>query len=121
MTSLSTCLSRLKNGGVNCCIKLPNGNQVPVTHVGDVQLINNLTLKDTIVVPDFKYNLSISKLCRDSKCVAVFYDEICLLQDYTTRMVKGLGEYKDGLYHLVNSPLEQISPKLLNKGTELLT
>jgi len=122
MTSLSNCLSRVKNGGINCSIKLPNGNQGLVTLVGDVQLSNNLTLKDTLAIPDFKYNLlSVSKLCRDSKCVVVFYDEICLLQDYATRMVKGLGEYKDGLYHLVNSPLQQISPKLLNKGTELLT
>ena len=121
MTSLSNFLSREKNSGVNCCIKLPNGNQVSVTHVGDVQLSNNLTLKDILVVLDFKYNLpSVSKLYRDSKCVAVFYDEVCLLQDYATRVINGLGEYRDGLYHLLNSPLEQISPKLLNKGAELL-
>jgi len=94
MTSLSSCLSRVKNNGVNCCIKLPNGNQVLVTHVGDVHLSNDLTLKDILAVLDFKYNvLSISKLCRDSNCVVVFYDEIFLLQDYATRKVKGLGEY----------------------------
>jgi len=122
MTSLSSCLFKIRNNGANCCIKLRNGNQVPITHVGDVQLSNDLTLNVTLVVPNFKYNLlSVSKLCRDSKCVDVFCYEICLLQNYATRKVKGLAEDRDGFYHLVNSPLEQISPELLNKGNRLLT
>ena len=50
--------------------------------MGDVQLCNDLILKEILVVPAFKYNLlSISKLCKDSNCVAIFHDEICLLQD----------------------------------------
>ena len=80
MTSLSSCLSRVNSSGLNCCIKLSNGGQVPITHVGDVKLCNDLTLQKTLVVPEFKYNLlSISKLCKDSNCIAIFHNNICLL------------------------------------------
>jgi len=83
MTSLSSCLSKMRENGNNCCIKLPNGDQVFVAQIGDVHLSNDLTLVDTLVVPEFHYNLmSVSKLCRDSKCLAIFGDTYCLLQDY---------------------------------------
>ena len=121
MTSLPSCLSRMKENGNTCSIKLPNGNQVPIAQIGDVQLSNDLTLLDILVAPEFQYNLlSVSKFCRDSKCLAVFGDTCCLLQDCATGKVKGLGEFRNGLYHLVNSPLENISPELLCKGHRLL-
>jgi len=65
--------------------------------------------------------MSVSKLCKDSKCLAVFSEDICLLQDCDTKPVKGLGECRDGLYYLVNTPLEKISPDLLNRGHKLLS
>jgi len=89
--------------------------------VGDVLLCNNLMLKDTLVVPEFKYNmLSVSKLCKDSNYIAIFHDEVCLPQDYAIRQLKGLGEHRDGLYDLVNSSLEKMSPRLLNIGNKIL-
>ena len=109
-------MSKIRHNGVNCCIKLPNGNQLPTDQVGDVQLSNDLVLHNTLVVPDFKYNLmSVSKLCKDNKCLAVFGEDLCLLQDCAIRQLKGIGECRDGLYYLVNSPLKTISPALLNK------
>ena len=109
MTFVSSCLSNVKKTNPNCGIKLPNGSQVPITHVGDMLLCNNLVLKDTLVVPEFRYNLlSMRKLCKDSNCIAIFHDEVCLLQDYATRQLKGLGEHRDGLYDLVNAPREQM-------------
>ena len=50
----------------------------------------------------------------DSNCVAIFHDEICVIQECATRQLKGLGEHRDGLYYLVSSPLKHIYPKLLN-------
>ena len=121
MTSMSSCLDAVKKNGESCCIKLPNGNQVPVAKIGDVHLRNDLTLLDTLVAPEFQYNLlSVSKFCRDNNCLAIFGDSCCLLQDCATGKVKGLGEFKNGLYHLVNSPLEDIPSELLNKGYRLL-
>ena len=80
-----------------------------------------MTLHNTLVVPYFQYNLlSVSKLCRDSKCLVVLSDTVCLLQDCVIRTVKGIGEYKNGLHHLVNASLEHILPELLYKGNRLL-
>ena len=45
MTSLTSCLSSVKSNVINCYIKLPNGGQVPITHMCDVKLCNDLTLK----------------------------------------------------------------------------
>ena len=46
-----------------------------------MHLSNGLILRDTLVVPDFKYNLlSVSKLCKDDACIVIFHDEICLIQ-----------------------------------------
>ena len=86
MTSVSNCVTNAKSNASIYCIKLPNGVQVPITQVGEVQLCNKLVLKDTLMVPAFKYNLlSMSKLYKDSDCVAIFHDEICLLQDCATK------------------------------------
>jgi len=83
MISLSHCLTTVTythHGTTGYCIKLPNGSQEPVTHIGDVKLCNGLVLKDTMVVPDFKYNLlSVHKLCKDNNCIAIFHDEVCLI------------------------------------------
>jgi len=35
--------------------------------------------------------------------------------------LKGLGEHRDGLYYVVNSPLKQISLKLLSIGNKVLS
>lgn len=122
MTSSSKCLPNIKSSEGRCCIKLPNGIQVPITHVGDVQLCNDLVLKEAMVVPTFEYNLLlVSKLCKDSNCAAIFRDQICLIQDYATRQFKGISEHKDGLYQLVNSPLKNISPKLLHIGSKVMS
>jgi len=95
------------NNETTSCIKLPNGTQVPITHIGDVHPCNNLTLKDTLVVPAFKYNLlSVSKLYKDNNCITIFHDEVCETQDYSTRKVKGIGEPRDGLYYLTNVPVQ---------------
>jgi len=86
-----------------------------ITHVGDVQLCNDLTLKGTLVVPAFKYNLLlVSKLCRENKCMAIFHDEVSLIQDCATRKIKGVGEHRDGLYYLVPQHLLRSCNKALN-------
>ncbi|KAJ8435890.1 hypothetical protein Cgig2_010923 [Carnegiea gigantea] len=40
--------------------------------------------------------------------------------DCATRRLKGLGEHRDGLCHLVNSPLKQISSKLLSISNKVM-
>ncbi|GKC84196.1 cysteine-rich receptor-like protein kinase 8, partial [Tanacetum coccineum] len=78
-------------------------------HMTPVQLENGLLLKDVLVVPSFKFSsLSVLKLTEDSQCVVSFYPKFFVVQDLTTRKVKGLGKIKDGLYHLVNVPSNQV-------------
>ncbi|GJW58011.1 retrovirus-related pol polyprotein from transposon TNT 1-94 [Tanacetum coccineum] len=36
-----------------------------------------------------------------------FYPKFCVVQDLTTRKVRGLGKLKEGLYHLVNVPADK--------------
>jgi len=112
MTVVSNCLTNVKNkhnGTGDYCIKLPNGSQDPITHIGDVKLCNDLILKDTVVVPDFKYNfLSVNRLCKDNDCIAIFHDEVCLIQDCATKKLTGIGEPRGGLYYLVSSPMKQV-------------
>ena len=87
-------------------IKLPDGNTSVISHVGKVNLKNGLSLKDVLVVPSFKFSLlSVSKLTEDDQCVVSFYPKFCVVQDLTTKKVKGLGKKRAGLYHLVNVPL----------------
>ena len=93
MTSLPKFLHDIKNNTTTSYIKLPNGTQAPITHVGNMNLFNDLILTETLVVPTLKYNLlSVSKLCRDNDCIAIFHEEICLFQVCAIGKVKGIGE-----------------------------
>nr|GEX80800.1 cysteine-rich RLK (receptor-like protein kinase) 8 [Tanacetum cinerariifolium] len=72
-------------------IKLPNGDTSVISHFGKVQLENGLLLKDEPVVPSFKFSLLyVPKFKKDSQCVVSFYPKFCVVQDLTTRKVKGL-------------------------------
>jgi len=53
MTSLPEHLHHSKNNNTRACIKLPNGTQAKITHIGIVHLNNGLVLKETLVVPTF--------------------------------------------------------------------
>lgn len=94
-------------------INLPNGHTKTVSHVGDLTLENNLTLKDVMCVPSFKHNLmSVQKLTKDSTCYVTFYDRFCLIQDSQKQTLKGIGKVSLGLYYLLNVPLHTIDPRL---------
>nr|GEY18262.1 hypothetical protein [Tanacetum cinerariifolium] len=88
-------------------INLPNGDTSVISHIGKVKLKNGLDLKGVPVVPSFKFSLLfVPKLTEDSQCVVSFYPKFYVVQDLTTRKVKGLGKLKAGLYHLVNVPTD---------------
>ncbi|KAL2897435.1 Retrovirus-related Pol polyprotein from transposon RE2 [Bienertia sinuspersici] len=88
-------------------IKLPNGKYAEITHVGDIRLNNMMTLKRVVYVPDFKQNLlSINKLSNDENLKVLFYPDFCVIQDLHSKKIKGLGRVHNGLYYLVNIPLE---------------
>jgi len=102
-------------------INFPNGNITSITAIGNIKLIHDLVLNDTLVVPDFKFNLlSVSKLTRDNNCVAVFYPELCLIQDCATKTLKAFGKEASGLYHLLEIPVTKMDTKIIAISNKLL-
>lgn len=78
-------------------ITIPNGSKVKVSHSGTVTLSSNITLKDVLYVPEFRFNLiSIPKVCRDMNCHVIFTDYDCYIQS-SSMIPQHLGSFKDGL------------------------
>jgi len=77
-------------------INLPNENTTSITVVGAIRLAHDLVLNDTLIVPEFKFNLlSVSELIRDNNCVAVFYPQVCLIEDYATKTLRAVGRRQE--------------------------
>lgn len=92
-------------------VKLPNGETVPVTHVGIVQLSEHLVLPHVLCVPSFQFNLlSAKKLAQHTSCCLIFLSNSCFLQDLASWTTIGIGEVRGGLYHLLRS---RVSPSAL--------
>lgn len=58
-------------------ITILDGSKIPVFHKETMILINIITLKDVLHVPDFHFFLiSVSKLCKDLHCQMIFFLKI---------------------------------------------
>lgn len=86
--------------GSNNFITIPDGKTVLVTKVGSVHISKELILRDTLYVPEFKFNLiSIHKLCKDLQCSVTFTNTECFHQGPSMRP-QLFGNFKHGLYYL---------------------
>ncbi|KAF8397472.1 hypothetical protein HHK36_016389 [Tetracentron sinense] len=75
-------------------VKLPTGDVTPITHVGSVNLSQDLALHNVLCVPNFHFNLlSISKLTQTLNCAAIFFPTFCVFQDLASRKLIGAGEH----------------------------
>ena len=88
-----------------CKVSLPNGESVEVTYSGTVIINRDVVLHKVLYAPSFKYNLlSISKLCRQQKCMVIFTviftDEYCFMQAPSMKRLQVLGKSHGGLYLL---------------------
>ncbi|XP_074327310.1 uncharacterized protein LOC141665234 [Apium graveolens] len=91
-------------------ITIPNGNKVPVTHIGNVLLHGNIMLKDVLLVPSFQFKLiSTHKLCLDLGCQLIFNSDCCLLQDHSQKGPTLLGKMNNGLYSVDKAVLKNSS------------
>ncbi|KAF5445535.1 hypothetical protein F2P56_034581 [Juglans regia] len=96
---------------VSLSVKLLNGNQVLVTHTGNVQLTKSILLKDVLCVPSFHFNLLLAKkLATSLTCCLVFFSDYCFIQDLLTWTTIGKGEVRHGLYHLLQT---EVAPSTL--------
>lgn len=104
MTSTLSLLSNVKKASSQCTIKLPTGDNVQISHTGDLQLENGLKLLGVLYVPEFNHNLlSIRKLAQDNECHVMFLPDKCVIQNTLLNTVQGIGVLKNGLYYLNNS------------------
>ncbi|XP_071712442.1 uncharacterized protein [Rutidosis leptorrhynchoides] len=77
----------------------PNGTVALITKVGDLQLTNNNTLNNVLVVPGYYVNLiSVHKLSKNKNLFAGFNDEKCYIQDLLIQKIVGTGSMVNGLY-----------------------
>ena len=91
-------------------VKLPNGESVLVTHVGQVHLSSDLILDNVLCIPSFSFNLiSIGKLTHHLRCCCIFLSHFCFRQDLLQWKTIGLGRKQDGLYILQQTNIAQLS------------
>ncbi|XP_071697366.1 uncharacterized protein [Rutidosis leptorrhynchoides] len=114
MTPISKNLVNPKSLILQPYIRLPNGNTSVISHIRQIELDNNMKLKDVLVVPSFRFSLlSVPKLTRDTPCVVIFFSDFCIIQDLNTKKVMGMGKRRNDLYYLVNVPLQQVEKRFV--------
>jgi len=122
MTPMCTNLLHMQECKDHVNINLPDGSVARITHKGQVRLANDLVLKNTLCVPSFRFNLlSVSKLVEDNNCIAMFYPKFCLIQDFATRKLRGIGKQRGGLYYLVNGDLKSTDAKLSDVPVQVIS
>ena len=81
-------------------VTFPNGKQSSATKIGTLKLSEDYSLHDVPFVPDFHCTLiSVSKLLKQTGCIAIFTDMLCVLQDRFLRILIGAGEEREGVYY----------------------
>ena len=84
---------------VGCPVRFADGSQVQATRSGVLRLSEKITLPHVLLVPDLNCTLlSVAKLLKQTGCLAMFSDTLCVLQDRFTRTLIGAGEERGGVY-----------------------
>ncbi|XP_057982393.1 uncharacterized protein LOC131167614 [Malania oleifera] len=97
---------------ISSSVALPNGQIVPVTHIGTPKVTKNLILHNALCVPNFSFNLiSAKKMTQELNCCLVFFFDCCYIQDLLTWTTIGIGKVKQGLYHMLQ---KEVSPSTLS-------
>ncbi|XP_019179232.1 PREDICTED: uncharacterized protein LOC109174448 [Ipomoea nil] len=88
-------------------VRLPNGETVDVTHIGNIKLHMDMMLKNVLFIPSFSFNIvSASKLVRESGCEIIIGADCCDVQGHLGR-VDGFAKEKGGLSALQPSYQEE--------------
>ncbi|CAA7037924.1 unnamed protein product [Microthlaspi erraticum] len=82
-----------------CAIGLPDGDSAIATKQGDLCLGGDLWLKGMLYSKELTCSLiSVAKVLKIIKGSITFTDELCVLQDRTSKMLIGAGEERGGVY-----------------------
>ncbi|KAK3035256.1 hypothetical protein RJ639_033890 [Escallonia herrerae] len=75
-------------------VGLPDGLQTNAIKAGSVSLADGITLRHVLYVPNLVVNLiSVSCLATDANCFVAFSNDICVLQDRTSKSPIGLDKF----------------------------
>ncbi|KAK3034855.1 hypothetical protein RJ639_032310 [Escallonia herrerae] len=78
---------------------LPDGLQTNAIKAGSVSLADGITLRHVLYVPNLAVNLIyVSCLATDANCFMDFSNDICVLQDRTSKSPIGLGKMHRGVF-----------------------
>ncbi|CAH9121069.1 unnamed protein product [Cuscuta epithymum] len=81
-------------------VTLPDGNINHATCVGQVRLSPRVSIKNVLLVPGLKCNLiSVGRLIDDLNCDVYFTNDICVIQDLSTRIPIGVAKQCGGVYY----------------------
>ena len=81
-------------------VTLPDGTASRATKIGRLRITKDYILLNVPYVPNFNCTLiSVSKLLKQTSCIAIFTDAICVLQDRFTKTLIGAGEEREGVYY----------------------
>lgn len=87
-------------------VGLPNGVQTTALKHGCIILGPNCIFNNVLYEPKSSYNLIyVAQLVYSLRCQVLFTDELCIIQDCTSRTLIDLGKQEEGvyMYHPVHS------------------
>jgi transposase InsO family protein len=97
-------------------VSVGNGNQLPISHIGNSQLRTSaylFNLRKVLHVPSMKSNLlSVQRFCRDNHCSFSFNADNFQIQDRLTRKPLYKGFSKEGLYPINGLSLPSLQSRL---------
>lgn len=85
---------------VPSAVTFPDGTASRATKIGSLPLSKDYILRNVLFVPNFNCTLiSVSRLLKQTGCIAIFTDTLCVLQDCFTKTLIGAGEEREGVYY----------------------
>lgn len=103
-----------------CSIGFADGSKTMSTSKGVFHMSNNITLENVLYVPSLDCTIiSVSKLLKERKCVAMFTDSLCVLQDRFSRTLIGAGKERDGLYYFKDEAVVRVNKVALQCDSTL--
>ena len=86
-----------------CSIGFVDGSTTFALSMGSFPLSSKISLTNVLYVPALNCTLiSVSKILKQTGCLATFTDTVCVLQDRFSRTLIGTGEERDGVYFLTD-------------------
>ncbi|XP_010513388.1 PREDICTED: uncharacterized protein LOC104789378 [Camelina sativa] len=81
-------------------VTFPDGKSSRAVKCGKHVISRDYYLLYVLYVPNFNCTLiSVSRLLKQTGCIAIFTDTLCVLQDRFTKTLIGTGEEHDGVYY----------------------